>query len=452
MRSQIRWAAALLAAVAVVPVFGQAYAAPQVGAKTQPNLLVIITDQQSSDAMSCAIGNEYLDTPAMDSLAAAGMRFRRAYCANPLCMPSRTSMFSGHYPHETGVQTNDGGRLDPNRFVCMGRVFRDAGYDTGFFGKWHMAFPAANVDEHGFATYEGRKALYDGTFAAEFIVKRRNRPFLAVASFMNPHNICEWSRGQRLPGVDIGEPPAPEQCPPLQPNMDPPQNETDIMSHMRRAYQAHRLFPVGDFQPDKWRAYAWAYYRLVESVDRKIGIVLNALRSSGQEENTVIVFLADHGECRGVHRWNQKTVFYDESAQVPLVISQKGHTPAGVCETLAHTGVDLLPTLCDFAGVEPPPGLPGESLKACALGQTKTLDRSFVVSENCMVQCEPVDGVLLKPDGRMVRSDRYKYCLYSLGQRRESLVDIQNDPRRDGQLGRRARDARRAHCAPRHVA
>jgi len=392
------------------------------------NILVIITDQQFADAMSCCIGRDYIHTPNMDSLAAGGMRFTRAYCANPLCVPSRTAMFTGHYLHETGIQTNSKEKIDPDKFVCMGRIFKEAGYDTGFFGKWHMPFREANKNEHGFDTYIGKEGRYSGVPASEFIRKDRERPFLAVASYLNPHNICEWSRGQKLPGGPIGEPPAPSACPPLKPNMSPPEGETDIISHMRKGYQAHRLFPVGNFTNDKWRQYRWAYYRMIEKVDRHVGTLLEALRVSGQEKNTLVVFLSDHGECHGVHRWNQKTVFYDEAARVPLIISQKGRTPRGTCDTLVQTGVDLIPTLCDFAGIDVPKALPGRSLKAHALNQSPGEDRPYIVVSNGMVQCEPVDGVLLQPDGRMVRSSRYKYCLYSLGQRRESLVDMQADP------------------------
>ena len=394
----------------------------------RPNILVIITDQQFSDAMSCCIGTDYIHTPNMDSLAANGMRFTRAYCANPLCVPSRTSMFTGHYPHEIGIQTNTSEKIDPDKFICMGRIFKEAGYDTGFFGKWHMQFREANKNEHGFDTYIGKEGRYSGVPCTEFIRKQRKSPFLAVASFLNPHNICEWSRGQKLPGGPIGEPPQLQKCPPLKPNMAPPEGETDIISHMRKAYQAHRLFPVGHFTHDKWRQYRWAYYRLIEKVDRHVGTLLDALRDSGQRENTLVIFLSDHGECHGVHRWNQKTVFYDEAAQVPFIISQKGTTPQGTCDALVQTGVDLIPTLCDFAGIDAPKGLPGRSLKAHALNQSPGEDRPYIVVSNKMVQCEPVDGVMLQPDGKMVRSQKYKYCLYSLGRRRESLVDMQADP------------------------
>jgi arylsulfatase A-like enzyme len=159
-----------------------------------------------------------------------------------------------------------------------------------------------------------------------------------------------------------------------------------------------------------------------------MGEVLAALRESGQEENTAILFVSDHGDCHGAHRWNQKTVFYDESSRVPLIVSWKGKTPKGTSDVLLNVGVDMIPTMCDFAGIDVPVFLPGKSLKAPALGQAPAWDREFVVSQNHMVQCEPVDGKHLMPHGRMVCSERYKYCAYSEGERRESLVDMQTDP------------------------
>jgi choline-sulfatase len=121
-------------------------------------------------------------------------------------------------------------------------------------------------------------------------------------------------------------------------------------------------------------------------------------------------------------------VFYDESARVPFIVSQKGRTRKGESDVLVNTGVDMIPTLCDFAGITPPPHLPGRSLKAPALGKAMADPRAFVVTQHHMVQCAEVDGKHLRPHGRMVRSEHYKYCLYSEGKRRESLVDMVNDP------------------------
>jgi len=387
-----------------------------------------MTDQQFADAMSCVMGRKYIHTPNMDSLAAGGMRFKRAYSPNPLCLPMRTSMFTGRYPHQTGVQTNSRRGFDPAKHVFMGKIFKDAGYETAYFGKWHVAVAEKRKDIHGFDTLIGAKARLDPGPAAEFLSKPHDRPFLAVASFLGPHEICEWARKQRVPGGPIGDPPPLKDRPPLKANCDPPQDETDIITHMRKSYQAHRLFPVGDYTEADWRRLIWGYYRLIERVDGFIGTVLKALRKSGREDNTLIVFLSDHGDCHGAHRWNQKTVFYDESARVPFIISWKGRTPKGTSDVLLNTGVDVIPTLCDFAGIDVPRALPGRSLKAPALGKTPAWKREFVVVQNHMVQCVPVDGKDLKPHGRMVRSDRYKYCVYSKGKRRESLIDMKKDP------------------------
>jgi arylsulfatase A-like enzyme len=392
------------------------------------NILLIMTDQQFADGMSCVIGREHLHTPNMDALAGRGMRFTRAYSPNPLCVPMRTSMMTGKYPHQTQVQTNS----DRDRFVStdhrfMGEVFREAGYETAYFGKWHVPLPRKDKATHGFEIFVEEGEL-DPAPCSEFLLKRHDRPFLAVASFLSPHEVCEWSRRQPLPGGSIGEPPEVHARPPMRVNSEAPQCESDIMTHMRKSYQAHKLFPVGGYTDEDWRRLIWGYYRLIERADRFVGSVLSALRESGQEENTVVIFVSDHGDCHGAHRWNQKTVFYDESARVPLIISQKGETQKGISDQLVNVGVDLLPTLCDLAGIDRPAGFPGMSLKDVALGNSPYLDRAYVVSQNHMIQCQPVDGKHVTPHGRMVRSDRYKYCLYSEGELRESLVDMYKDP------------------------
>ncbi len=398
----------------------------------RPNVLLIMTDQQSAEAMSCRIGGKHLKTPAMDSLAARGIVFTRAYCANPLCVPSRTSIFTGRYPHETGGQTNKFRALDLERFPCLGTIFKQAGYDTGYVGKWHLPIKRKDKSAHGFdlmGNIKGNGGDADSPAPAiEFLRRPREKPFLLVVSMVNPHNICEWARGDRLPDGSIGEPPPIDECPPLRANHRPAQNESDIIALMRRSFQANPMFPVGSFDEKKWRRYAWAYYRMIEMVDAHIGTVLQALGDSGQDENTLVIFTSDHGDCQGAHRWNQKTVFYDEASRVPLIIAPPGVAVAGTSDSLVHTGVDLIPTLCDYAGIPIPQGLPGKSLKATANGLDTKDPREFVVISNHMIQGAKVDGTAPQPEGRMLRSRRYKYCVYSLGTRRESLVDMQNDP------------------------
>jgi choline-sulfatase len=205
----------------------------------RPNVLLIMTDQHFADAMSCRMGNQYISTPAMDRLAGDGMLFSRAYCPNPICVPSRTSMFTGRYPHETGVQDNGKYRPDPAKFPTLGTVFQQAGYDTGYVGKWHLPFPSG-AGQSGFNYSRNRhnKGYDDETppLVRDFLKTKRQGPFFAVASFCNPHNICEWARGDRgddLPDGSVGRLPPPELCPPLATNRLPPDNETDIMRFLR---------------------------------------------------------------------------------------------------------------------------------------------------------------------------------------------------------------------------
>lgn len=395
---------------------------------TRPNILIITTDQQSADAMSCRMGGRYLKTPAMDSLAASGTLFSRAYCANPLCIPSRTSMYSGRYPSETGIQTNDKITIDPLKFPCMGAIFQRAGYETAYAGKWHTAFDPKD-ERQGFRFLTPKKAPGPdaGATAAsiEFLKTKRSKPFLLVTSLLNPHNICEWPRGQALPCGAIGDPPPLEQCPPRRANYAPQKNEPAIVARMRRSYQATPMFPVGNFDEAKWRQFLWAYYRMIEMVDGLIGQLLQALRTAGLEENTLVVLLSDHGDCQGAHGWNQKTILFEEAARVPCILSHKGVTTQSVSNRLVHTGIDLLPTVCDFAGIPAPAGLPGLSLKDTAIGKTVKDPRDYIVVTNRMVQGADEN---LHPDGRMVRGQRYKYFVLGDGERRESLVDLEKDP------------------------
>lgn len=401
-----------------------------------PNILLILTDQQAADALSCRMGDAHLRTPAMDGLAAEGTFFTRAYAANPLCMPSRVSMFSGRFPHETGVTDNtamyDRRRLDPEEFKSLGRYFREAGYRTGYFGKWHLCFDAQAVGTHGFEAIDPQqKDTVTADLAVRFLGQRHERPFLLVTSFLNPHNIAEYTRGQPLSNGPVGEPPPLAQLPPAPANLGAPAFEPDSMTLIRRGYHANRrLFPVGHFMPSTWQAMRWGYYRMIEKVDAEIGRVLAALRASGQDRNTLVVFLSDHGECAGAHGLSQKTVFYEESVRVPLIIRPPAGGPARESDAFVNTGIDLLPTLLDFAGLPRPERLPGASLRPPAEGRSVRDWRDHLVLGNHLSQGGLLEeeGFVPITEGRMVRTEHFKYCVYLHGERRESLVNLSEDP------------------------
>ena len=168
------------------------------------------------------MGTQYIHTPAMDSLAENGVLFSKAYTPNPLCMPARNSIFTGRYPHETGVTKNNWSHsdLDPE-FVFMGTYLRNAGYNTAYCGKWHICLNTKDQQAHGFKILKKDKVMppeddnYDSRIshaAVEYLQQKHEQPFLLVVSLLNPHNICEWARRlagrkQKLNCGEIGTPP-----------------------------------------------------------------------------------------------------------------------------------------------------------------------------------------------------------------------------------------------------
>ena len=156
----------------------------------QPNILILITDQQPASAMSCT-GNSHLKTPAMDSLAAAGTRFERAYCTNPVCLPSRFSLMTGRFPSELTIRHNDlTGTLPVTgqmRDTSLGPMLRQAGYETVYGGKTPV--PAGiQPRKAGFRMLTNNSREELATVSADWIRKEHDRPWCMVASFVNPHD------------------------------------------------------------------------------------------------------------------------------------------------------------------------------------------------------------------------------------------------------------------------
>lgn len=442
-----------------------------VGMSAKPNILFIMTDQQYAGMMSCA-GNKYLKTPALDSLAASGMRFEKAYSPDPVCIPARTAIVTGYFPSAFGFAGNDDEKnaAIPRQVVdnAMGKVLQRAGYQTIFGGKTHWA-GGLNPKTTGFEslTTDPRDELAEK--CAEFLRDRHEKPFFLVASFMNPHDICyvaidATSKHYGLPFLDskatadrativeavqLADKAKQEGvydslCPPLKKNFaqakgqsllpglppSPPAGEKKSSD----VYKYLKYFTQNQWKEDDWRLHSWIYHRLTEDVDRQIGIVLNALRESGLDKSTIVVFTSDHGEMDGSHGLIHKSQFYEESARIPLLVSGPGIVRGVDHEHLIST-VDLLPTFCDFAGIAPPVGVAGRSLKPLTQGTSPQEWRNFVVSESGL--------------GRMVRTARYKYCLYKRGEPREMLFDMESD---SGEMNNLAADPGSEHILKEHHA
>lgn len=406
---------ASLVVVVVLLGAGQLIAASQ----KKPNLLIITTDQQRVDALS-VLGNKCVKTPHMDSIAAQGVCFTRSYCPYPLCSPSRASLHTSRMPHEIGVDHNSLA-IDPT-IPVSGQVFRAAGYDTGYAGKWHLPNPYPSAGIAGFevlnkVTRRGKLAhdVDEATMTAavEFLKRKRHKPFLLVASFINPHDICLLA-GESSPLLkDVQrryQPADGAGLPPL------PANWGVEAVARRRQHEGWDLA--------QWRKYSYAYYRMVEDVDRQVGQILEALRQIKAEDNTLIIFTSDHGEGLGSHHWTGKMMFYEAEAAVPLIISWKGVTPAGWIDRkhLVST-LDVLPTLCAYAGVQPPAPLRGQSLRAI-IEKPESPGREAVFAEMA------AGGANNSQRSFMVRSNQFKYMVFPRAGRKpqEGLFDLEADP------------------------
>lgn len=415
----------------------------------QPNILLVLSDQQGASMMSCA-GNRYLHTPAIDRIAGQGVRFTSAWCSNPMCLPSRFSLFTGRLGSEYGIRHNDDGpeALIPEevRTTAAGWQLRAAGYRTLWGGKAHL--PAGWTPEAlGFETICRDERDELAAVCADFLKRRHERPFFLVASFINPHDICYMAirdfaddaqqarlarhSGDALRELDaaLAMPPGVEReeffarhCPPLPENFDIPTEEAEAIRRMQARSPFKRLARER-YDEDRWRLHRWAYARLTERVDAQLGRLLAALEESGAAEDTLVIFTSDHGDMDASHRMEHKTAFYNEAARVPLLIAGPGVRRCGAVESRpVSSGLDLLPTLCDIAGAAPPAELRGRSLRPLLEGKAGPWRELL-----------PVESEI----GRMVTDGRYKYMLYNEGARREQLVDLAVDP---GEMRNAARD------------
>lgn len=388
-------------------------------AQNRPNIIYIMTDQQSATAMSCA-GNADVRTPNMDRLAAHGVRFENAYCAMPLSGPTRSSMFTGYMPSEIGTIENDLPIPDSLSTRTLGTLMTESGYYCAYAGKWHahtISLPSESAFGFHRLCMNGDIGLAES--CVDFLRSKPESPFFLVASFTNPHNICEYARHQNTPYAKVGEPPL-EECPNLPANFAVNPYDASVLSFEKR--QSYALYPSQDFTPDDWRRYRNAYFRLVEAVDAEIGKIVDEIDRQNLWRNTVVIFTSDHGDGCGAHQWNQKTVLYEEVANIPFIVCLPGSRNGGkVLPQLVNNAVDLLPSVCDWAEIDVPSGCQGVSFREVAEdGLPEKEHQKYVVTETNFNQ---TSGTL----GWMVRTPHYKYVLYDKGKYREQLFDMDKD-------------------------
>ena len=381
---------------------------------TQPNILLVLTDQQHANTIG-ELGQAHVETPAMDELVRSGTSLTKSYCTNPVCAPSRSSLFTSRTTSETGVWTNSKS-IRPD-FPTIGEHFRAVAYDTTYAGKWHVPACYPNAIE-GFRVLSSGIG-HQGTVSDPLVtdgcvnylhVRDTSKPFLMVASYMQPHDICEWLRLNRVDKGELHYPEIADELPPL------PDNFASIPEPLPEgiAKKHNGLEPRhGNWSETHFRYYIWSYLRHVEMVDAEVARLLAALDATDSRRNTVVLFTSDHGEGMANHAMTRKGFLYDESVRVPFVVSGPGIKRGTVDETTLASGLDVFPTLCDFAGIKAPSGVKGVSLRPALEGGK--LDRTFVASE-----CN-------KNEQQMIRTARYKYIAYK-DDPVEQFFDMQDDP------------------------
>ena len=412
-----------------------------------PNVLMLTVDQQRSDTLGCygGFGAQVCRTPHLDQLAAGGVRFRNAYTAVPLCSPARASLLTGLWPTHHGMLFNTSGadslyhraRVSDDVPV-LGRVFRDAGYHTSYFGKSHVGsdedmqrlgfdeglplgsahgphrglYPKTDVIQRrwlldptvysGITTADGEDIveIWYCRRAQEWLRRhaseRRDRPFFCVLSTPGPHWPCvvperyaalyDW-RDVPLPG-----------------------NYHDTLDGKPAAHRICRdeAGESGTVSEEEWRKTLARYYALVTLIDDAFGETLRVLDEIGEANRTMVVYLSDHGDIMGAHRLFDKGPFmYEETVSIPLILRWPRGIEAGRVVEPFVSIIDVLPTLAEAAGIAIPRPIDGRSLWPLIRAQTPNDWPEDAYSQ--FFGHAPERGLY---DVRMLRTARHKLVYY----------------------------------------
>lgn len=405
----------------------------------KPNMLIIMSDEHAPQ-FSGFHGHPLVQTPHMDRLAARGVLFENAYCNTPICVASRMSFLTGRYAHHNGAWDNSAPLASDA--VTWPHLLRAEGYDVVLSGKQHFVGPDKL---HGFRAQLARDLhaenahptfdWTDGTPPAPLpwptleqagpgetleieiddevedeALKylrdpaRAERPWALNVSFIAPHFplIVPQKYWDMYPLDDIDLPQIPE-------------------GHLASQHPVYKrmqsMFGFEDFDEELVRRGRAGYYGLITYLDDKIGRLLDALDESGQTENTLVVYVSDHGEMNGEHGMWRKSNFYEQSARIPLMMAWPGQLPEGLRIPEVVSLVDLSATLVDVAGASSITPLDGESLLPLARSEaTNWKNEAFAE-----YLAHGVSGPMA-----MLRRDRFKLN-YSLGDDVE-LYDLEADP------------------------
>lgn len=442
---------------------------------TKPNILWICSDQQRWNALGIN-GNRHVHTPNLDRLGAGGANFSNAFCQSPVCTPSRGSFLTGRYPRTTRLRQN--GADIPEDEVLVTKLLADAGYTCGLSGKFHLSACNPSVapamerriddgysafhwshhpghygrdknwplnaynlwltergKEYSAAPYRGSDYVKAGpaaedhqtTWCAEtaitFMEAHRDfdRPWLFSVNFFDPHHPfdppAEYLE-RYMDRLDEIELPA---YTPGELNDKPVFQSVDHDS----AYGGNAGLPFDKMSEHDHRMVRAAYFAMCDLIDDQVGNMLAALEETGQLDNTIVIYMSDHGELLGDHGIYLKgPYFYDPSVRVPLMISWPDKIPGRQIDGLVEL-VDIAPTLLEAAGLPAYAGMQGKSLWPLLTGNATATDTDDIYCEyyNAM----PWHREPHTPFATMLRTETMKLVV-SHGDKRGELYDLSADP------------------------
>jgi N-acetylglucosamine-6-sulfatase len=385
----------------------------------RPNVVVILTDDERWDAMSCA-GHPLLKTPNLDRLAAEGARFANMFFTTSLCSPSRASILSGLYAHRHGVLNNF--TEYPDSLPSYPKRLREAGYETAYFGKWHMGetngAPRTGFDfwmsHRGQGNYfgnewniNGRTQFIKGYYttvvtehALEWLQRKHAKPFLLILGHKAPH----------------GGPIEPE--PKYEHAFDSativkPANY-DAWRDGKPAWLAES-FPTWHgaggplYNYRDYDKFVRAYLGTLLSVDDSVGRLYETLKRAGQLDRTLIIFTSDNGFVLGEHGRVDKRTMYDESLRVPLVVRYPPLVSKPAIINQMVLNLDLAPSILDICGAKALKDIDGQSWKPLLAGKTGGWRKSFLYFYNYEKEFP------YTPNVRGIRTADWKYIHYPHG-------------------------------------
>ncbi|MFW6257309.1 MAG: family 78 glycoside hydrolase catalytic domain, partial [Prolixibacteraceae bacterium] len=403
----------------------------------RPNIIFILTDDQRWDAMGFA-GNEIIQTPEMDKLAENGAYFSHAIVTTPICAASRASIFTGLYERTHKYTFQTGPIREEYMDNSYPKLLKEAGYYTGFFGKYGVNYPGKEKqfdviedydrnnrykDYRGFyyKTLDGdtvHLTRYTGQKALDFVENApSNQPFCLSLSFSAPHahdpaeEQYYWQEEPDKLYRDITMP---------EPDLAEDKWFNQLPEPVREGFNRTRWHWRYD-TPEKYQHSVKGYYRMIYGIDLEIAKIREKLKEKGLDENTIIILMGDNGYYLGERQLAGKWLMHDNSIRVPLIVYDPRVELHQTINEMA-LNIDVPSTILDLAGIPQPHSWHGKSLTPLIEGKQNRLKRDTVLIEH-LWEFEHI------PPSEGVRTDEWKYFRYVNDKSIEELYNLKEDPR-----------------------